>query len=599
VQLLIPSAIIPHFPRAAGRFALCLLVLFAVSPAHPASLRAEEPQTDAAAEQAEYTHGVVAADHPLASAAGIEMLRQGGNVVDAAVATSFALSVVRPSSCGLGGGGFMLIWNAGTRSAVAIDYRERAPRLATRTMFTDAARADRNADEPSRVGHLAVAVPGTAAGLCFALEKYGTLDLKTVLKPALRLARDGFEVDRHDREVQKLLVDSFAEHPGRGERFSLLRRAYLNNGDQWPAGARFVSPQGAALRAIAEQGARGFYGGPVAEAIVAEMQRGGGILDRDDLSAMQPVERRPLRGTFDGCEVYAMPPPSSGGVALIEALHILQAWEAAHPDARIEAPLFGDALRAHLLAETLKYVFADRARYLGDADFVNVPVETLTSRERGARIAAQIDPKRTRPAADYGALTTPDDAGTSHFSVIDRHGNAVACTETINLPFGSLVVVPEFGIVLNNEMDDFAAEPGKPNAFGLMQSEANAVAPRKKPLSSMCPTIVVRDGKAVHVLGASGGPRIISATLQVLLRLERLKEPPRRAVTEPRLHHQWLPDVLELDEGLQSRLAAELEGRGHRVGRLERSSAVQAASRGEKGLSGGSDPRKGGRPAGY
>lgn len=284
----------------------------------------------------------------------------------------------------------------------------------------------------------------------------------------------------------------------------------------------------------------------------------------------------------------------------MESLNIIAAWEKLHPADTLTAVGFDAPPAQHLLVETLKFAFADRANHLGDADFVNVPTARLTGAKHAESIAARIKPERTLATSEYGRRIAPDDAGTSHFSVIDADGNAVSCTETINLAYGSLVVVPEFGIVLNNEMDDFAAEPGKANAFGLMQGEANSIAPGKKPLSSMCPTIVLRDGKAVHALGASGGPRIISATLQVLLRMKRQGMSPSDAVSATRIHHQWLPDVLEVDEAQLETLRPELERRGHTVKHLQSSSAAQAVTRSEKGtLSGGSDPRKHGKPAGY
>ncbi len=544
-----------------------------------------------------FENAVVAADHPLASAAGAEILRNGGNMVDAAVATSFALSVLRPASCGIGGGGFMVIWNARTQSGVAIDYRERAPAKATREMFLGDRVKERFGDEPSRKGHLAIAVPGTVAGLCFALKEYGTLDLKTVMAPALRFARQGYLIDKHDREVQAELLKDIAE-PRDQKRFGPLFRLYLNEGVPWKTGDVFMSPQTKVLELIAANGADGFYRGRVAEAVLTEIRRNGGIISAEDFAAAKPKVRAPLVGEFDGCKVICMPPPSSGGVALLESLNVLSAWEQQN-SVKYGDDRLGKGVSLHLLAETLKYAFADRATHLGDADFVKVPVERLTSGEYAVKIAKRIDRDHTHPAAEYGRFAAQDDGGTSHFSIIDREGNAVACTETINLAYGSLVVEPEFGIVLNNQMDDFAAEPGKPNAFGLMQSEANAIQAGKKPLSSMCPTIVVQEGKAIYAVGASGGPRIISGTLQVLLGMMRGHHSPEEAVTEPRIHHQWLPDVLEVEVPLFDEVRGDLERRGHTVRKSEDSSVVQGVSRGGNSLRGGSDPRKGGRSAGY
>lgn len=550
-------------------------------------------------EQTVYRRAVVAADHPAASRAGIEVLKQGGNVVDAAVATSFALSVVRPASCGIGGGGFMLIWNADEQVAVALDYRERAPHKATRDMFAGREEEIQKQTALSQKGHLAPAVPGTVAGLCFAVEHYGLLDLETVMAPAIGLAREGVAVDEHTREVQRAALAEFVAHPEYKRRFAALYAQYLNGGESWKAGDVFHSPQHKVLELIAQQGARAFYAGPVAGALVAESRRGGGLLTHADLGATEPVVRRPVQGRFESLDVLGMPPPSSGGVALIQSLNILSAYEDAHRDSRLERLGRNSPPFVHLVTESLKHAFADRAEYLGDTDFVDVPIERLTSRKYAKTLAQRIDPKRTQPLKSYGNFVAARDDGTSHFSVIDHRGNAVACTETINTMFGSFVVEPKYGIVLNNEMDDFAAVPAQPNAYGLIQSDANAVEPRKKPLSSMSPTVVLRDGRAVYAVGASGGPRIISTTLEVLLGLTRFDMQPAEAVTAPRFHHQWLPDVMYVEDPLYESVRAALERRDHLVERRNGFSVSQAVSRSPDGLRGGSDPRRGGQPAGF
>ena len=542
-----------------------------------------------------FQHGAVAADHPLASAAGVEILKQGGNVVDAAVATGFALSVVRPASCGIGGGGFMVIWDAAKQRAVAIDYREQAPAAATREMYLKPGVPEKARRDASRFGHLAVAVPGHVAGLCHALREYGTLDLKTVLAPALRLCREGFVVDPHDSEVQAEVIDDFRQHPEFKERFATLYRRYLHDGKPWEANEKFHSPLTPVLEKIAASGPEGFYGGEVAEAIVAEMRAHGGIVTLDDLKGVKPVAREPLTSEFAGLQLYTMPPPSSGGVALIQTLRMLETVDRpTDPPAQ-----WGDPARLHLLTEAFKHAFADRASFLGDADFADVPLKRLLGEEHIRELAGRIDPKRTRPTESYGRFAGKEDAGTSHFSVIDAAGNAVACTETINTAFGSFVVEPRFGIVLNNEMDDFTAQPGVANAFGLQQSEANTVAPGKRPLSSMTPTILVRNGKAVFALGASGGPRIITATTQALLHLARDGMSPREAVRAPRLHHQWLPDRLDLERGIHPEIARELEKLGHTVRSIDESAVVQAVSREKDGIRAASDPRKHGVAAGH
>jgi gamma-glutamyltranspeptidase/glutathione hydrolase len=542
-----------------------------------------------------YRNAVVAADHSLASQAGLEMLKAGGNVVDAAVATSFALSVVRPASCGIGGGGFMVIWDADKQESVALDYRERAPLRATREMYVE---ANKKGTKTSEYGHLAIGVPGTVAGLCYAAEHYGSLPLAKLLEPAIRLARDGVPVDRNERYVQKSVLATFEKMPGAKTKYANLIKGYLNDGKPWTDEDRFHSPQLAALELIARDGPEAFYNGPIRDAIVTESRRGGGILSLDDFTGFQPVVRKPLVGTFDEFQILTMPPPSSGGVAIIQILNFLDEWESQHPGNRIEDLPRDSPEFAHLLIEAMKHAFADRAEYLGDMDFADVPVDRLICREYVKGLLAKFDPTRTKPNRAYGRFAPVEDSGTSHISVIDRRGNAVACTETVNTFFGSKVVEPRFGIVLNNEMDDFAAVPGEPNTFGLIQSEANAVEPRKKPLSSMSPTIVLEDGKARLVAGASGGPKIISATLQVLLNQMRFGMTPAQAVAYPRVHHQWLPDVLNVENGVDLGLREGLARRGHQV--VQKSVGVsQSVSRSKDGLRGASDPRKYGQPAGY
>lgn len=557
-------------------------------------------RAEAVSPAARFEHGVVAADHPAASEAGAEMLRRGGNVVDAAVATSFALSVVRPASSGIGGGGFMVIWNARTQKAVALDYRERAPKQATAEMFVGKPGA-------SEHGGLAVGVPGTVAGLCYALREYGTLDLPTVLAPAIRLCRDGVPVDEHDAQTAKEMERRFAQQPEWKERFANLWTGYIEpirtpgERGQGRGRGRFHSPQLRTLERVAAEGRDGFYRGAVAEAIVAEVRRTGGILSLDDLAAMQPVVREPIRGEFGEWNILTMPPPSSGGIAIVETLGILSAYERRHPEWSLVGAGHNSPQAIHVVTEALKHAFADRAEFLGDADFVEVPVNRLLEPARLERLAGRIDPASTKPPETYGRFEPPRDGGTSHFSVMDGEGNAVACTETINLTYGSFVVVPEYGIVLNNEMDDFTAVPGKPNAFGLIQSAGNAVAPGKKPLSSMSPTIVFRKGepKPIAAVGASGGPRIITTTLQVLLNVTAFELPPTEAVVAPRFHHQWMPDELLLEPGLFEGRSGSLEALHHKAVRRGQLAVGQLVVRRKEGLWGVSDPRKHGAPAGW
>ena len=548
-------------------------------------------------EDAVYQHGAVAADHGLASEVGIEILKKGGNVVDAAAAVGFALSVLRPASSGLGGGGFMLIWDAKEQRSIVLDYRERAPLRATAEMFVEDAKKSEEDDKalPKRSvrGPLAIGVPGHVAGLCHAVEKYGRLPIADVVAPAIRLARDGVPADTQYVKTLKSSAATWSKWPKEvREKFTAFHNSYLLAGKSIKVGDSVTSPQLPALEQIATHGAAGFYAGPVAESLLELNRQSGGLLTAKDFRDVQPVRREPLKLSYHGYDVLTMPPPSSGGIAMFTTLQILEELE-------VKTPTTSQADAAHRLTEAFKHAFADRAEFLGDADFAEVPVAKLVSREHARELAARIDLKQTQPTKSYGRFAPVNDAGTTHFSVIDADGNAVACTETINTEYGSWIVEPKFGILLNNEMDDFAAVPGQPNAFGLIQGAANAIAPRKKPLSSMTPTIVVKDGKAVFALGAAGGPRIITATTQVLLNLIDRHQAPIAAVQAPRLHHQWLPDVLDLEPGLNRDLRDPLTSLGHKTQERNGNAVTQAVSRGSDGLRAGSDARKGGRPAGW
>ena len=540
-----------------------------------------------------FARAAVAADHPAAAVAGAEVLRAGGNAVDAAVATSLALSVVRPYSCGLGGGGFLVYWDATRSEAHALDYRERAPAAARREMFV-------GDPESSRRGGKAVAVPGTVAGLCLAHDRWGTLPRSAVFAPAVRLAETGVPLDDHDRARRATFIAEFERSPALKTRFAAFWRDYLFGGDLPSANERRPSPQAGILAKIAAEGPTAFYHGSAAADLAAAVRNAGGNMTAADLAAYEPQFVEPLRGRFDGYDLIAMPPPSSGGVAILETLNVLTAYERRSGRVRLNS-----AAGRHVLVEALKHAFADRAAYLGDPydarrNGTPLPTERLTSAAHAEELAAKIDPTRTFPPTYYGRITAAVDGGTSHLSVIDAAGNAVACTETINLEFGSLVVVPETGVVLNDEMDDFAAIPNEPNAFGLIQSEANAVGPGRVPLSSMSPTIALRDGRAVLAAGASGGPKIITATLQTLLNRLRRGMTPAAAIAAPRLHHQWVPDRVEVEPGLFDDARRELEPLGHAVVEWAGLGVVQAVAREPGGtLDAAADPRKGGGVAGF
>lgn len=557
-----------------------------------------------------FERGAVASDHAVASEAGARMLRAGGNAVDAAVAASFALSVVRPQSCGIGGGGFMVLYLPDDpthgRVVTALNYRERAPGAAHPGMFTGAGLSP----DASTDSGLAIAVPGTVAGLLAALERYGTMEPAEVLAPAVEAGYAGFAADEAYAEA----VRSAA---GRLDAAEREQRPYLWNqlmrGGEVAVGDRIANPrQAALLERIAERGVGAFYG---EETICAAAASAGGALAPADLRAHAPVEVEPLSFTFAGKTFLSMPPPSSGGIVLAQAFGILERRGVAQ---RVDSPW--TPADSHVLIEAWKHAFADRAEWLGDPAFVGVPVERLTSGGYIAERSSLIDPERTLAPEMYGtrssaagtAAPPPEDAGTSHLCAVDRWGGAVACTETINLEFGSLVSVEEWGFCLNNEMDDFTARPGEPNAFGLVQSARNAPEPGKRPLSSMTPTIVVDDeGRVLAVAGGSGGPRIITGTMQVLVNALVRGMDAGEAVSAPRLHHQWMPDEVRLEpalrtpggDGAHAARAAELReslaARGHALGAIGGVGVVQLIVREGGGWRAASDPRKGGSPAGH
>ncbi|HTO59447.1 MAG TPA: gamma-glutamyltransferase [Pseudomonadales bacterium] len=527
---------------------------------------------------------MVASEHALASAAGVEILQRGGNAVDAAMATALAVCVVNSSSCGLGGGGFMLAYFPGTHRAVALDYRERAPAAATPDMFV---RDGKAVPTLSRAGGLAIAVPGETAGIAYAVRHYGRLPLATVMQPAIRLARDGFPIGEH------LAVEIARGHDAIAAQPALAALLLHADGSPRQAGEMMqFAALAQTLARIADEGPQAFYRGSVAADIVDATRAAGGILTLDDLAGYRPVERRVLRGRYRGDEVLTMPPPSSGGGVLLEILNIIAHDDLGALGARSPTTL-------HLLAEAMKHAFADRAEVYGDPDFVHVPLLQLLSPRYAETVRESISARTTFDRDFYGNAEPSRDAGTSHLSVVDGAGNAVAVTTTINTGFGSLVVAPQSGVMLNNEMDDFAAQPGAPNIFGLIGAAANAVAPRKRPLSSMTPTIVIKDGRPILVAGGSGGPLIITATLQTLLNVVDFDLDATAAVAAPRIHHQWVPDALVVEPGIDAATREALARRGHQVREMPNLGAVQAIRIGRGGLDGAADPRKGGAAAGW
>ena len=543
----------------------------------------------------DYEREVVAADHWAASEAGAEILARGGNAVDAAVATSFALSVVRPYSCGLGGGGFMVIHLAddgtGSPAQIALNYRETCPKGVGPTHFE-------RLDDPlaSRYGAHAVATPGTPIGLLTALDRFGTMERREVLAPAIRLARRGFAADAHYAASVRAVIERFEKNPDWKRRFSFVWERYLHEGQVIEGDRIHVPEQARAFEELAWSGADAITEGQLGEAIVRAVQSDGGAVTREDLRAFHMEQAQPARARIAGYELVGMPPPSSGGVTMFEALNVLEALGYDFRSVALSPE------RTHLIGEALKHAFADRAEWFGDPAFNDVPVERLLSKDYAASLASTIDRSVTGEPSDYGTRAQiQEDGGTSHFSVVDRWGNAVACTETINLVFGSLVAVPEYGFVLNDQMDDFLTRRGQVNAFGLQQSERNLPEAGKRPLSSMSPTIVLDDEGVFAVAGASGGPRIITGTMQTLLRAIGGRTA-GQSVRAPRIHHQWIPDRLDLEpeamlaDGQRDALARF----GHELGERKEIGNVQIIRRATSGSGweGASDPRKGGRPAG-
>ena len=590
-----------------------LAALLALCLAGTAPAPAQAPQADAAGtpDVARGTKGMVVAAEPFAAEAGIEILRQGGNAVDAAVAVAFALAVTHPSAGNLGGGGFMLIRRADGR-AVLVDYRETAPAAARPDMYLD----DKGELIPKRSteGWQAAGVPGTVAGLELALRVHGTMSLHQVLEPAIRLADKGFPVSER-------LARSLQRNADRLGRDPESRKIFLRHGRPYRPGEVLKQKDLArTLKRIAASGAREFYEGWLARRFVKESKKGGGLFTPDDLKDYRAVLRQPVRGSFRGYEILTAPPPSSGGVALLETLNMLEPLlaDADRPD---------DPATIHLVTEALRRAFADRARYLADSDFVQVPVQALTDKAYAAEFRASIDrerasasttlarpdPARFQPAAPApaAAVSRRESANTTHFSIVDAAGNAVANTYTLNDSYGAALTVAGLGVLLNNTMDDFTTKPGAPNAlFHLVQSDGNKVEPGKRPLSSMTPTIVVRDAQPWLVLGAPGGPRIISAVVEVTLNRLAFGDDLPLAVARPRFHHQWLPDALYVEDDLFS--AAQLDAlraRGHQVRNLSeisdekpgRAGRVNAIERDPKTgeLVGVADARGGGAARGY
>ena len=531
-------------------------------------------------------HGMVVAQEKTAARIGADVLERGGNAVDAAVATGFAMAVTYPRAGNIGGGGFMVIHLAEGNRDIAIDYREIAPAAITRDIFLG---SDGKPDQARSLNSaLGIGVPGTVAGLALALEKYGSgrFTLAELLRPTIELATEGIPI-----------ADDIADTLAEG-------RARLS---RWPSSAKFLSgADGTPLRegdlliqqdlartlsAIAEQGPRGFYQGPVAEKLVKGIRDAGGIMTLDDLKSYQPTIRVPVHGSYRGYDIVSMPLPSSGGVVLLESLNILEGF----PMSDMKQ---GSALSLHLLIEAMKRAYADRAHYLGDPAFVTAPVARLMTKAYAAKQRATISLDHATPWTDIlSAPSSHEGNNTTHFSIVDSAGNAVSNTYTLNYPYGVGLVAEGTGVVLNDELDDFTAALGASNAFGLVGFEANLPAPGKRPLSSMTPTIVLKDGKVVLVTGSPGGSRIISTVLQVIVNVLDYHMDVAAAVAAPRLHHQWLPDEVRIEHGFPADVIAALRAKGHTVVEPMGLTSANSIAVSANGLVGAPDPRSRGAHA--
>lgn len=523
-------------------------------------------------------NGMVASEQGLATQVGLDILKQGGNAIDAAVAVGFALAVVLPNAGNIGGGGFMVLHDDKTGKDVAIDFREIAPAKASRDMYLD--NQGNVIDGKSLFTHDASGVPGTVAGMEYALKKWGTMPLSKVLEPAIKLADKGFI-------VSDVLAKTLKEEKSTLGKWSASKAIFFKNGEPLKSGDLLVQKDLAkSLRLIAKQGAKAFYQGEIATKIAKEMQSHGGTMTLEDLKAYKVVERQPIIGDYRGYKVVTMPPPSSGGVHLIEILNMLEHYP-------IKEDGVNSAKNIHHMAESMKLAYADRSEYLGDPDFVKIPVTGLTSKAYANERVKTIDDNKARPSSTIkpGKPQPYESDQTTHFSVMDKAGNAVAVTYTLNLNFGSGIVAAGTGILLNNEMDDFSVKPGVPNAFGLVGGAANAIEAKKRPLSSMTPTIVMKNNKPWLVTGSPGGARIITTVLQSVVNTIDHEMNPAEAIITPRVHHQWLPDELRVEEGISPDTIKLLQDKGHKVVTKAPMGRIQIIQADDSGFYGYSDPR--------
>ncbi len=540
--------------RIVGTFAIAITFLIS-----PLVSSVQQVAVAASREPVRAKHGMVASTNVIASQVGIDIMKRGGNAVDAAIAVAFALAVTHPAAGNLGGGGFMMI-RLKNGKTTAIDYREMAPAAATRNIYLDKNGNLIEGEGGSLVGYRAAGVPGTVRGMALALEKYGSGKFywPQLLSPAMRLAGDGFVVTRELARSLRGNSDYLGQYPE-------TKRIYLNGGRFYNEGDVFRQPDLAATFArLYKSGPNEFYGGQTARLIVDDMKRNNGLITMADMAGYEAKERVPVRGRYRGYEVISMPPPSSGGAVLIEMLNILEGYELSKLDS-------SSSERYHLMTEAMRRAFADRSEFMGDTDFVKVPVAGLIDKSYATKLRSTISLQRASPSVEIhaGQPAGYESEDTTHFTVVDAEGNAVANTYTLNNSYGSAAVAKGTGIILNDEMDDFAAKPGTPNMYGLIQGERNAVAPRKRPLSAMTPTFVLRkDGSLWFTIGSPGGPTIINTALCVITNVVDYGMNMQQAIDFPRIHHQWLPDELVFEpHGLSGDTQKALSALGHKLAR--------------------------------
>ena len=542
--------------------------------------------TDGGATSESFENGLVVSVDPISSEVGLEILRKGGNAVDAAVATGFALAVTHPSAGNIGGGGFMMIRLADTGEVHAVDYRERAPAASMPTMFLD---SDGEVDpEKSGVGYLVIGVPGTVRGFWEASQRFGTMEWAELVEPAVTLARDGFVVDEYLSESLKGQARDMERFP----EFGLVYRK--EDGSYYEPGETMILPDLSwTLEQVRDNGAAGFYRGEVAERLVDDLQANGGIITLDDLAEYTAPVREPIQGTYRGYDVYGMPPPSSGGTTVVQVLNVLENYDLGGGERRYVGTI-------HLLAEAIRIGFYNRAKYLGDTDYVDVDLARLTSKEFVEPFHSRIDREAAMASSELGEdiITRGEGPETTHFSVVDGAGNMVANTYTIEQAYGSRVIAKGTGFLLNNEMHDFNMNPGVTDTNGMIGTPPNLIAPGKRMLSSMSPTLVLREGSPFLVTGSPGGRTIINTVLQVIVNVIDFGMDIQAAVDEPRIHHQWMPDRVNMEDALGA-VEAAMQGRGHTTRMVRRQGDAHSIMVVDGWLYAGVDRRLRGGAAGY